>query len=63
VGGGVNSYSTATLGQARLAAWKLVSRLNERHMLFAWMSLFSVALTDLYIRLVAAGVVQDLRIF
>ena len=63
IGGGVNSYSTAALGQLRFRIWKLVSVLNERHMIFAWLSLFSVALTDLYIRMVAAGSVTDLRIF
>jgi hypothetical protein len=36
--------------------------LNERHMLFAWLSLFSVGLADLYVRLVAAGVITDLRL-
>jgi hypothetical protein len=63
IGGSVNSYSTATLGKLRFQLWKLVSKLNERHMLFAWMSLFSVALTDLYIRMVASGNISDLRIF
>jgi hypothetical protein len=63
VGGGVNSYSTATLGAARHAVWKLVTLLNERHMLFAWASLFSVGLTDLYIRLVATGQLSDIRFF
>jgi hypothetical protein len=37
--------------------------LNERHMLFAWLSLFSVGLTDLYIRLVSSGAIQDVRLF
>ena len=63
IGGSVNSYSTATLGHVRFRLWKLVSVLNERHMVFAWMSLFSVALTDLYIRMVASGNLTDLRIF
>ena len=36
--------------------------LNERHMLFAWMSLISVGLADFYIRLVASGAIRDLRI-
>jgi hypothetical protein len=62
IGGGVNSYSTASLGGMRHALWKLVTVLNERHMLFAWMSLFSVALTDLYIRSVATGCITDVRI-
>jgi hypothetical protein len=63
IGGGVNSYSTASLGEVRHRLWKLVTVLNERHMQFAWMSLFSVALTDLYIRSVATGVIHDARLF
>jgi hypothetical protein len=63
VGGGVNSYSTASLGGVRHGLWKLVSVLNERHMFFAWTSLFGVGLTDLYIRMVASGAVTDLRLF
>ena len=31
-------------------------------MFWAWLSLFSVALTDLYIRLVSSGVIRDIRI-
>jgi hypothetical protein len=63
IGGSVNSYSTASLGGLRHALWKLVSRLNARHQLFAWSSLFAVGLTDLYIRMVASGAIHDLRIF
>ncbi|HEY4015471.1 MAG TPA: hypothetical protein VGM06_19130 [Polyangiaceae bacterium] len=63
VGGGVNSYSTATLGAFRHKLWKLVTVLNERHMLFAWCSLFSVGLTDFYIRMVATGALTDVRLF
>jgi hypothetical protein len=62
VGGGVNSYSTATLGGVRHSIWKLVTTLNERHMAFAWASLFSVALTDLYIRMLATGQLTDMRL-
>ena len=32
-------------------------------MLFAWMSLFFVALTDLYVRLVASGAIHDYGFF
>ena len=39
-----------------------VSGLNRRHMLFAWLSLFSVALADLYVRLCATGVLHDVRL-
>jgi hypothetical protein len=40
-----------------------VSKLNEKHAQFAWLSLFSVALTDLYIYLLATGAFSDPRFF
>jgi hypothetical protein len=39
--------------------WTLVSKLNHWHRQFAWASLVWVALTDLYIRLVANGTITD----
>jgi hypothetical protein len=63
VGGGVNSFSTAVLGKLRHSAWSGVSSLNKNHMLFAWVSLFGVALTDFYVRMVASGALHDLRFF
>lgn len=36
--------------------------LNKRHMRFAWMSLFSVGFSDLYVRLCAMGVWHDWRL-
>lgn len=62
VGGRLDCFSCSTFGPPRRSAWRFVTMLNEHHMLWAWLSLFSVALTDLYIRLVAAGVIRDLRL-
>ncbi|MEY2931133.1 MAG: hypothetical protein RL033_1882, partial [Pseudomonadota bacterium] len=39
---------------------KASSWFNERHMLFAWLSLSWVAFTDLYIQMVSRGVISDL---
>src|SRR5829696_3888768 len=36
--------------------------LNKRHMRFAWLSLFSVAFCDVYIRLCSMGIWNDVRI-
>ena len=47
----------------RYRAWTLVSRLNGRHMQLAWVSLAGVALTDLYVRLLATGAITDPRLF
>jgi hypothetical protein len=61
-GGKLDCFSCTTFGPPRHTAWRWLSALNERHMLFAWLSLFSVGLTDLYIRLVSAGVLKDVRL-
>ncbi len=58
VGGKLDCFSCTTFGPPRHGAWRWVSILNEHHMLWAWMSLFSVGLTDLYIRLVSCGLPQ-----
>jgi hypothetical protein len=47
----------------RYRTWRLVSALNARHMLIAWVSLVGVALTDVYVRLVANGTITDPRFF
>lgn len=57
-GGHLKSFRGAP---RRLRAWKLASRLNERHMDYAWLSLASVCAADLYVRLLAAGVIGDFR--
>ena len=46
----------------RHACYNCSSALNGRHMLFAWMSLFSVALSDLYVRLCSMGILTDVRL-
>jgi hypothetical protein len=48
---------------ARKKAYDCVSCLNRRHMLFAWLSLFWVGFSDLYIRLCAMHIWTDLRFF
>jgi hypothetical protein len=47
----------------RRVAYDVSTRLNLSHMRWAWVSLFTVALTDLYIRLCAMGVLHDVRLF
>lgn len=60
IGGRFNILSK---NKARKKAYDCVSCLNRRHMLLAWMSLFWVGFTDVYIRLCASGVWSDWRIF
>lgn len=47
----------------RYKAWTFVSRFNGKHQQWAWASLVSVTLTDVYIMAVAAGWISDLRLF
>jgi len=42
--------------------YRCVTCLNQRHMLWAWLSLFWVGFTDLYVRLCSMGIWHDLRI-
>ena len=46
----------------RKAAYGCVSGLNKRHMLFAWISLFVVGFSDIYVRLCSMGIWTDWRI-
>jgi hypothetical protein len=58
-GGRLKHFSKHPL---RYKAWTWVSKLNARHMQFAWITLASLAITDGYIALVASGTLTDLRI-
>ena len=62
-GGKLDCFSCASFGKPRYSAWRWLSSLNERHMLFAWMSLISVGLADFYVRLVSSGAIRDVRLF
>jgi hypothetical protein len=58
MGGRLNHFSKHPV---RYRFWTWVSKLNHHHMKLAWVSLFGVALTDLYVWLVSAGVFTDPR--
>jgi hypothetical protein len=60
VGGRLRHFSKHPV---RYKAWSLVSRLNARHAQYAWLSLISVALVDLYVYLLATGTFSDPRFF
>lgn len=60
VGGRLKSFSKHPM---RYWAWTWVSRLNTRHPLFAWLSLFGVAFADFYVRMLAAGTISDPTFF
>lgn len=59
VGGVLNWFSS---NKTRYKVWMTVSALNARHGLFFWVSLITVGLADVYIRLVCSGALPDLHI-
>jgi hypothetical protein len=58
IGGRLRHFSKHPL---RYRAWGFVSWMNTRHMLLAWVTLGTLALTDAYVMAVAAGWFSDLR--
>lgn len=59
-GGRLRSFSRHPI---RYRWWTFVSKLNARHMQYAWITLGTLALTDFYIWMVASGTWSDLRFF
>jgi hypothetical protein len=60
VGGRLRHFSRHPV---RYRLWTVVSRLNTRHAFYAWVSLFSVAIADFYVYLLATGTITDPRFF
>ncbi|RCV53592.1 hypothetical protein [Marinitenerispora sediminis] len=59
IGGRLRSFRKHPL---RYRLWTWVSALNSRHMLFAWITLGTLVLTDMYVLLVSSGTIADPRI-
>ncbi|MBI2339210.1 MAG: succinate dehydrogenase [Deltaproteobacteria bacterium] len=59
VGGRLDCFSCDGVSKMRHGIWKRVTFLNERHMLFAWVSLFWVGFSDFYVRMVSMGIWKD----
>jgi hypothetical protein len=60
IGGRLRNFSKHPV---RYKAWTFVSVLNHKHQNFAWISLFGVALADLYVRQVASGAITNFYFF
>jgi hypothetical protein len=59
VGGRLDCFSCTARARTRYRAWKGITILNGRHARWAWASLISVVAADVYVRLLALGVVTD----
>jgi hypothetical protein len=58
-GGELDCFSCSRSARARFQLWKGITILNIRHDRWAWASLFSVWLTDVYIRVLMHGWIVD----
>jgi hypothetical protein len=61
-GGCLNCYSCSSGNKTRHGIWEKITHLNENHALWAWCSLFSVVITDLYVRGLATGMIHDIKL-
>jgi hypothetical protein len=59
IGGRLNTFTNGWLSKFRFKVWGLQTVFNQEHWFYAWASLFTVGLADVYIRLLAMGVLQD----
>ena len=62
VGGSLDCFSCTTATRTRYSLWQRLTWFNVKHMNWAWASLISVVLADLYIRLLGLGLFADLAI-
>jgi hypothetical protein len=60
IGGRLKHFSRHPV---RYRLWTIVSKLNTRHMLLAWVTLGTLAVTDFYVMAVSAGWFPDPRFF
>ncbi|MDD9945899.1 MAG: hypothetical protein OXU20_32945 [Myxococcales bacterium] len=60
IGGGADVMAGKS-GTFRHLRWKFSTWFNRRHMAAAWISLAWVSLTDVYVRLVSMGAINDLN--
>ena len=58
-GGRLDCFSCTRRQQVQYTLWQRLTSLNRHHMAWAWTSFISVTLADVYVRLLALGVVQD----
>lgn len=61
VGGRMDCFTCDGKPTTPFRIWKASSWFNGRHMQFAWMSLFWVVFTDVYINLASRGLITDLN--
>ena len=55
----MDCFSCTRRRTAQYTLWQRITTLNLHHMRWAWVSFISVVLADVYVRLLAMGVITD----
>ena len=58
IGGGLDCFSCSANTKVRHGIWQRVSSWNQYHGVFAWTSLFSIIIVDLYVRALALDIIN-----
>jgi hypothetical protein len=58
-GGRLDCFSCTRRERTQYTLWQRLTTLNRHHMAWAWISFISVALADVYVRMLALGVIAD----
>ena len=58
-GGRLDCFSCSRRAKVQYSLWQRLTTLNRHHMAWAWVSFISVSLVDVYVRLLALGVIVD----
>ena len=62
VGGRIDCFSCTSARRVRYTLWQRLTDLNRNHMWWAWTSLITVTLADMYVRALQAGLFTDPQI-
>lgn len=58
----IGGYNDSFKCSHQYKAYSLISKMNEHHMFWAWISLFMVGFADFYVRMLAMGIWVDIRL-
>jgi hypothetical protein len=58
-GGRLDCFSCTRRERVQYTLWQRLTTLNRHHMAWAWVSFISVSLADVYVRLLALGILTD----
>ncbi|MCC6238394.1 MAG: succinate dehydrogenase [Dehalococcoidia bacterium] len=61
VAGGLNQFTASPFRMVRRRLWEIFTIANENHRRWAWISMIFVGVADLYVHLVAGGIITDLN--